>query len=199
MFKFNIGLTVGTVASVAGLGLEAWNTRRRLKQVELKMRVESTRHLHKDYVPVSSCLDVVSRFYNDYKKENLSKPTDIAVSNLSDPEVRRQAALEWAKRKGSADTLTDRDSKVNTCRKESKAFFEMAYNLLSDKAVSERDFQEHYYANSGNFLKLVEPLDEANFIVNFSHVGNYYGGNNRPAIYKKIEEAMKDPAKKDHF
>ena len=65
--------------------------------------------------------------------------------------------------------------------------------------VNKEKFHEYLYASSGYFLDLVEPLDEANFTVFFGNYGNYHEGNNRPAIYKKIEEARNHPDTRKYF
>ena len=72
----------------------------------------------------------------------------------------------------------------------------LLYKGLIDKDV----FEESFYARSGNFKRLVEPLDKANFdLVNLNPNQTYKDGNNRSAIYVRIEQGEKDPALQQYF
>lgn len=108
-------------------------------------------------------------------------------------------AQEWAKEKRSRSKRpSDEVKAVDECRQVTTNFFKNAYMLL-EKGLVDRDvFKESYYARSGNFKKLVEPLDKANFTLVCPNQ-NYTDGNNRPQIYKKIELAQKDPELKEFF
>ena len=109
---------------------------------------------------------------------------------------RESLALEWAEEKKSM--LSDEVKRVDECRLVTKNFFENAYRLLERNLVDKDVFEESFYARSGNFKLLVEPLDKANFkLVNTTEA--YEDGSNRPRIYVTIEKAESNPATKGYF
>ena len=189
-----LGTAIGTIVGVGTLGLEVYKLRHEQKQTKTLMQMQNTAKLQRSYTSISMCLEEISRFYNDKKSDAADSDDLVPISKL-----REEVAAEWAKRKGLSAKMQPRDRQVSKCRQKCKKFFEMAYDFLDKNAIDEKIFREYLYANSGNFLDLVEPLDEANFSVNYSHVGKYFEGENRPAIYKKIEEARKHPDTKNCF
>ena len=176
--------TVGTIVGALGtLALDFY-----------KLRHESTAELQRSYTSISMCLEEISRFYNDEKVKRFDPDCE------QTPKLRKEAGMDWVKRRRFSATVQPGDKRVSKCRQKCRKYFEMAYDLLDKKAIDKKIFHEQLYASSGNFLDVVEPLDEANFIVNFENCERKYReGNNRPAIYKKIEEARNHPDTRKYF
>ncbi|XP_062513665.1 uncharacterized protein LOC134189422 [Corticium candelabrum] len=210
-----------TVAAVTAVGtvIAAIGTVSTAKAVKDHRKAEEASRMYGNYPEVGKCLAEIAYFYEDREKrrrrKNAEKKTDSAEKKPDSAEKkpdsadqsseqekqekqkkRESLALEWAEEKKSM--LSDEVKRVDECRRVTKNFFENAYRLLERNLVDKDVFEESFYAHSGNFKRLVEPLDKANFkLVNTTEA--YEDGSNRPRIYITIEEAASNPATKGYF
>ena len=153
--------------------------------------------LYKKYPKVGRCMAEIGYFYQERQrlKDDEKK---IPHSDRKRPD-RMAIAKDWAQEKRSKSQKPSEEVKeVDECRQVTTNFFKHAYFLLDEDLVDKNVFEESFYARSGNFKRLVEPLDEADFpLVNQAE--KYTDGENRPAIYRRIEKAENDPKLEKYF
>eukprot|EP00118_Oscarella_pearsei_P003749 m.15607 g.15607 ORF g.15607 m.15607 type:complete len:261 (+) comp26452_c0_seq2:83-865(+) len=104
----------------------------------------------------------------------------------------RDAADEWAGLKAKGENKEA--GRLNSCRQTVRAYFEIIYYMQKNKLIEEEMMQERFYANSGNFASLFEPLERAN-LATWRPDAKFE--NNRPTIFEKIEMMKNDPSKKE--
>jgi hypothetical protein len=153
--------------------------------------------LYKSYPEVGKCMADITYFYQERQRlKDNEKKIPLNERNGWDLEA---IAEDWAKEKRSKTHKPSEEVKhIDDCRQVTANFFKHAYYLLDKGRVDKDVFEESFYARSGNFKRLVEPLDKANFsLVNSNK--NYEDGISRPAIYPTIEKAENDPRTKDFF
>ena len=196
-------VAVGTGAAAVGTGAAAYGTWKTAKAVTdstyIHSKTTQASTLYKEYPEVGKCLAEIWYFYQDRqrkKDDKQKKPKD--KRSKSDREA---IAKEWAEEKRSNTQQPSKEVRlVDECRQLTRNFFKYAYLLLDDGMVDRKVFEESFYAHSGNFKYLVEPLDEANFdLVNQNPAMTDKDGKNSPDVYVKIEQAQKDPELKQYF
>ncbi|XP_062513667.1 uncharacterized protein LOC134189423 [Corticium candelabrum] len=181
---------VGTV--IAAIGTKAVKDHR---------KAEEAARMDQNYKEIRKCLQDIAYFYEDRerrrRRKNAEKKPDSADQGEQEKQKKRESlALEWAEEKKSMPS--DEVKRVDECRLVTKNFFENAYRLLERNLVDKDVFENSFYARSGNFKRLVEPLDKANFkLVNTTEA--YEDGSHRPRIYITIEKAESNPATKGYF
>ena len=196
--KLVFGGTTAIAAVVAAIG-----TMRTAEAVKSEARSHSRAaqmsSLYKEYASVGKCMSEIGYFYQD--RQRRKDDADKKPLNERLRPDRESIAKDWAHEKRSVgQKLSEEVRAVDHCRQVTTNFFKNAYMLL-DKGLIDKDvFEESFYARSGNFKRLVEPLDKANFdLVNQNPKQIYKDGNNRPAIYVRIEQGEKDPALQQYF
>ena len=169
------------------------------KEIANQNKMTMTSNLYKEYPEVGKCMAEIGYFYQDRQrvKDDAEKKPESARTR---PDL-QVIAKDWAREKRSRSQKPSEDVRtVDGCRQVTANFFKNAYMLLDKGLVDRGAFEESFYARSGNFKLLVEPLDKANFdLVNQNPNQTYMDGNNRPDVYVRIEKAEKDPDSQQYF
>jgi hypothetical protein len=169
------------------------------KELAEQNKMLRTSNLYKEYPDVAKCMAEIGYFYQDRQRamDDAQKKPESARTR---PDV-EAIAEHWAQEKRSKSQKPPPEVRiVDGCRQITANFFKNAYMLLDKNLVDKSAFEESFYARSGNFKRLVEPLDKANFdVINQNPNQTYMYGNNRPGIYVRIEKAEKEPALQEYF
>jgi hypothetical protein len=154
-----------------------------------------TSQLYHKYPKVSKCTADIGYFYQE--RQRLKDDENRIPLNERKGWDMKAIAKDWAKEKRSKTHKPSEEVKhIDDCRQVTTNFFKHAYYLL-DKGLVDKDvFAESFYARSGNFKRLVEPLDKANFML-VNPTGKYV--DCRPTIYPRIEKAENDPKTGKYF
>ena len=193
---------VGTWKAANGTWEAAYGTREAAKAVTdstyIHSKTTQSSILYKEYAKVGKCLAEIEYFYQDRQRKKDDKQYKLK-DKRSKPD-REAIAKEWAEEKRSNTQQPSKEVKlVDDCRQRTINFFKYAYLLLDDDRVDRKVFKESFYARSGNFKDLVEPLDKANFDLVNGPTKAYKDGNNRPGVYVRIEKAEEDPDSQQYF
>ncbi len=96
--------------------------------------------------------------------------------------------------------MDEKIREVDRCRKVAQNFYHALWYLHEGRLLDDKYMKAKGFAESGNFLRLVEPLEKANFtIVSGLPAEDYLKGRNRPVVFAQIETAMKDNETKNFF